>query len=57
MIESKTNEGDLEMIKHGNCIILYVETREQALNQLKNIEVETCEIYQDKNFVRVIATI
>lgn len=45
------------MIKHGNCIILYTETKNEALNQLKNIDLKTCEIYQDKNFVRVIATI
>jgi hypothetical protein len=45
------------MIKHNNCIVIYSETKSEALNQLKNIDVKTCEIFQDKNFVRVIATI
>jgi hypothetical protein len=43
------------MIRHGNCIILYTETKEQALDQLKDIK--NCKIHQDKNFVRVIATV
>lgn len=45
------------MIIHGNCIIIYTETKEKALEQLKNIKLKTCEIHQDKNFVRVIATV